>query len=361
MIENVGGSLDLTSTGGSVQVLSPDRGLGLKLLLECLSRPAFTEEAFARQKARQLSDIEDEEKQPEAKAQMAYNALVYGSHPFGRPALGTHDSVEKLTRKDVAAFHQRVFVPNNTILAVVGDFETPKVVAEIREICREFDWKRRDLSLSKVPEPKMPEKSVQKILTMPRAEQLHFYMGHLGVRRSDPNYYKLLVMDYVLGTGPGFTDRLSARMRDREGLAYTVSANITSSASEEPGLFTCYIGTEPRHFARVKQTFLEELDRLRRTEPALSEVEDAKKYLLGSLPFQLTTNGRIARQLVTIERYGLGFDYLERYQKAVAAVTPADVKQVAEQYLDPRRMVVVAAGPLGPDGSNPVPAAQRKE
>ena len=361
LIENVGGSLDLTSTGGSVQVLSPDRGLGLKLLLECLSRPAFTEEAFAREKARQLSDIEDEEKQPEAKAQMAYNALVYGSHPFGRPALGTHDSVEKLTRKDVAEFHQRVFVPNNTILVVVGDFETPKVVAEIREICREFDWNRKGLALSKVPEPKMPEKSVQKILTMPRAEQLHFYMGQLGVRRSDPNYYKLLVMDYVLGTGPGFTDRLSARMRDREGLAYTVSANITSSASEEPGLFTCYIGTEPRHFARVKQTFLEELECSRRTEPALSEVEDAKKYLLGSLPFQLTTNALIARQLVTIERYGLGFDYLERYQKAVAAVTPADVRQVAEQYLDPRRMVVVAAGPLGPDGSNPVPAAQRKE
>jgi zinc protease len=363
LIEDVGGSLEFSSTGGGVQVLSADRRLGLKLLFECLARPAFPEDAVARQKLRLLTEIDDQERQPEVKAQMAYDALVYGPHPFARPDLGTHQSVEKLSRADLVAFHRRLFVPNNTILAVVGDFESPKVIEEIRALSREFDWKRSELPPLHVPAAVMPRAFTQKILTMPRAEQLHFYMGHLGIRRSDPNYYKLLVMDYVLGTGPGFTDRLSARMRDREGLAYTVSANITSSAAEEPGLFTCYIGTEPRNFARVKQTFLEELNRLRQTEPALSEVEDAKKYLLGSLPFQLTTNARIARQLLAIERYSLGFDYFERYQEAVAAVTPADIKRVAEQYLDPRRMVVVAAGPLGPDGNNlgPAPAAHGRE
>jgi zinc protease len=363
LIEDVGGSLDLTSTGGAVQVLSADRSLGLKLLFECLARPAFPEDAVARQKLRLLTEIDDQERQPEVKAQMAYDALVYGQHPFARPDLGTHQSVEKLTRADLVAFHRRLFAPNNTILAVVGDFDSSKVVDEIQALCREFEWKRKELPPPVVPPAAMPHTFTQKILAMPRAEQLHFYMGHLGIRRSDPNYYKLLVMDYVLGTGPGFTDRLSARMRDREGLAYTVSANITSSATEEPGLFTCYIGTEPRNFARVKQTFLDELNRLRQAEPTASEVEDAKKYLLGNLPFQLTTNARIARQLLSIERYSLGFDYFERYQKAVAAVTPADIKRVAEQYLDPKRMVVVAAGPLGPDGTNlgSAPAAHGRE
>jgi zinc protease len=363
LIEDVGGSLDFNSAGGGVQVLSADRKLGLKLLLECLACPAFPEDAVARQKLRLLTEIDDEERQPEVKAQLAYDALVYGQHPFARPDLGTHQSVEKLTRAALAAFHRRLFTPNNTILAVVGDFDSSKIVEEIQALCREYDWKRSELPPLHVSAAVMPQGFTQKILTMPGAEQLHFYMGHLGIRRSDPNYYKLLVMDYVLGTGPGFTDRLSARMRDREGLAYTVSANITSSAAEEPGLFTCYIGTEPRNFARVKQTFLEELNRLRQREPALSEVEDAKEYLLGNLPFQLTTNARIARQLLVIERYSLGFDYFERYQKAVAAVTPADIKRVAEQYLDPKRMVVVAAGPLGPDGNNlgPAPSAHGRE
>ena len=86
-----------------------------------------------------------------------------------------------------------------------------------------------------MPPVEKPAKFTQKVITMPQAQQLHFYMGHVGIRRDNPDYYKLLVMDYVLGTGPGFTDRLSARLRDRLGLAYTVSANITSSAGEQPG------------------------------------------------------------------------------------------------------------------------------
>src|SRR5256885_8067496 len=114
---------------------------------------------------------------------------------------------------------------------------------------------------------------------MPDAAQLHFYMGHVGIRRDNPDYYKLLVMDYVLGTGPGFTDRLSARLRDRQGLAYTVSANISSSSTEEPGVFACYIGTPPQNFDLVKKEFLEELNRIRDERAKDEEVEDAMTYL----------------------------------------------------------------------------------
>src|SRR5205823_6658695 len=165
------------------------------------------------------------------------------------------------------------------------------------------DWKTGMPPKPEVPSIAKPEKFTQKILTMPQAVQLHFYLGHPGIRRGNPDYYKLLVMDYVLGTGPGFTDRLSARLRDREGLAYTVTGNITSSASEEPGVFTCYIGTAPDNFERVKKAFLEELNRIRDTKATPEEVEDAKKYLLGNLPFQLTTINQVAEQLLMTEKY----------------------------------------------------------
>jgi zinc protease len=195
---------------------------------------------------------------------------------------------------------------------------------------------------------------------MPQAVQLHFYMGEPGIRRNNPDYFKLLVMDYVLGTGPGFTDRLSARLRDREGLAYTVSANVSSSASEEPGIFRCYIGTDPENFDRVKKEFLEELKRIREEKPKAEEVEDAKRYLLGSLPFHFTTNNAIAGQLLAVERFGLGFDYLQQYRKAVAAVTPEDVQAVARKYIDPEHMVLVAAGALDKDGKPLKKAEPRK-
>src|SRR5262249_26857602 len=253
-------------------------------------------------------------------------------------------TIAKLTRDDCLDFYRKVFVPNNTIVAVVGDFDSAAIVKEIEELTK--DWKKAELPKIDAPTVGKPEKFTQKVLTMPQSSQLHLYMGEVGIRRDNPDYYKLLVMDYVLGTGPGFTDRLSARLRDRKGLAYTVNANITNSAGDQPGLFTCYIGTYPDKFAEVKSLFLEELNRIRDTEPTKQEVEDAKLYLIHSLPLRFTSDASIANQLLYVERNHLGFDYIEQYRKAVAAVTPADVEAVAKKYIDPAHMILVAAGPV---------------
>jgi zinc protease len=358
LIENVGGALSLSSSGGSVRVLAPDRKLGLELLLECLTQPSFPKDAFQRIRAQTLAEIADQETQPDARAAQAYRAAVYGKHPLGRPDLGTRKSVSGLTVADCAAFHRKVFVPNNATLALVGDFDSKEVLAEVRRLTA--GWKKAPLERPKLPAVEKPAKFTRIILPFPQASQLHFFMGHVGVRRDNPDYYKLLVMDYVLGTGPGFTDRLSSRLRDREGLAYTVSASITNSAGTEPGAFTCYIGTDKENFAKVKRLFLEELNRIRKERPTAAEVADAKTYLLGSQLLQFGTNAGIARQLLAIERYGLGMNYLEDFRKAVAAVTPADVQVVAQKYLSPERMVLVAAGAIDKDG-NPLPAPAGKE
>jgi zinc protease len=348
LIENVGGALALSANGGSVKVLAPDRSLGLGLLFECLSQANFPAEAFAREKAKQQSQIDESEQQPDSRASRLFRELVYGKHPAGRPALGKRATVDRLTRDDCAAFYKQVFAPNNTIVALVGDFDTKQIVDEVTKLTA--NWKKADVRKPETPPVDKPVAFLENIVTMPEAAQLHFFMGHVGIRRDDPDYYKLLVMDYVLGTGPGFTDRLSARLRDREGLAYTVSANISSSAGEEPGVFTCYIGTDPKNFATVKKEFLEEIHRLRDTAPSKEEVEDAKSYLLGSLPFQLITSDRVAGQLLLVERLGLGLSFVDDFRKAVAAVTPEDVQAVAKKHLDPNRLVLVAAGAVDPKG-----------
>jgi zinc protease len=102
------------------------------------------------------------------------------------------------------------------------------------------------------------------------------------------------------------------------------------------------------------------LNRIRDQKPTAEEVEDAKQYLLGSLPFRFTTNNAIAGQLLAVERFGLGFDYLQQYRKAVAAVTPEDVQAVARKYLDPERLVLVAAGALDANGKPLKKAAPEK-
>ncbi len=348
MIENVGGSLSLGSSGGGVKVLTRDRALGLGLLIECLTKPNFPAESFHREREQQLSAIEDAQRQPLQRASLRFHKELYGQHPFAKPAMGTKETVSKLTPADCQKFHDRLFVPNNTILAVAGDFDADKMVKEITQLTA--DWKTAALGDFKPPELEKPKSFVEEIISMPEAEQLQFLMGHPGIRRKDPDYYKLLVMDYVLGTGPGFTDRLSKRLRDREGLAYTVTANICSSASEEPGLFTCYIGTEAKNLDRAKKEFLEELKRIRTEPPKDSDVDDVKKYLIGQLPFEFTTNEQVAGRLISIERFHLGFDYLADFRRAISAVTPKDVLDVARKHIDPDHMVLVVAGAVDANG-----------
>ncbi|MFQ3593836.1 MAG: insulinase family protein, partial [Gemmataceae bacterium] len=341
-IEGVGGELSVTGVGGTVKTLAPDRKLGLELLFDCLIHPVLPEDAFHRAKARLQAQVMEDQAQPETVAQQTFQQLVYGKHPLGRPIAGTLKTVKGLSRADCRAYHSLVFRPNNAILAVVGDFEPDAVLAEIKELTTQ--WKPSKLPKLEFPEVRLPEKFTQKIISMPEAAQLHFYLGHVGIRRTNPDYFKLLVMDYILGTGPGFTDRLSSRLRDREGLAYSVSANITSSAAKEPGTFTCYIGTDKENFQRVKKLFLEELHRIRDTKPTPDELQDAKTYLLGSALMRFGSNAGIAEQLVSIERFGLGWDYLEKSQRAIAAVTAEDIQTVAKKYLHPERMILTVVG-----------------
>ncbi len=352
LIEDAGGSLSLSSSGGSVKVLAPDTDLGLGLLFESLQAPTFPEDALERMREQQLSAIADAETQPRTRASRLFYATVYGDHPSGRPALGKKEVVEKLTVADVRAFHALTFAPNFTTVAVVGDFKSDEMVKRIEALTK--DWKKSDLGKPEVAAPPKPT-GAEKIVTDPSAAQVHVYIGHLGVTRASPDYYKLLVLDNVLGVGPGFTDRLSANLRDRLGLAYTVNASIANSAGKEPGAFTGFVGTFPDKFLDVKFGFLKEVNKIRDEPPTKQEVDDAKKYLLGSLPFRFTTLSSVAGELLAVERYGLGFDFLEKYRKEVEAVTPADVQAMAKTYLDPKALTVIAVGAIDKDGKAHAP------
>src|SRR5262249_37787962 len=217
-------SLNMTSAGGSVKVLTGDTDLGLDLLFDCLMHPEFGDDEVESKRDQLLSSLAEEEKQPDARAMRAFKAAVYGRHPYGRPT-AISEVVKKLTGKDLKVFHNRVFGPNNTVIAVVGDFDTNKMVAGIKK--RSAEWNPVKLPKLALPAPPEPGKFSQSIITDPDAAQLTVYLGHIGIKRDNPDYYKLLVMDHVLGTGAGFTDRLSANLRDRQGLAYSVSARIT--------------------------------------------------------------------------------------------------------------------------------------
>ncbi len=347
-IEGVGGELGFDESGGVLKVLSHHRKMGIEILLTCMKSPTFPKEAFERKKEQTLSSLQDLESQPDFLAKREFLKEIYGDHPRGRSSVGSLKSVKELTLEDCLTFHKACYNPANIIVSVVGDFDSNAVEEQVKELFK--GWVATEPAKINFPKVEMPEKFKQKIITTPDAVQMQFYLGHLGIRRNDPDYFKLLVMDYILGTGPGFTDRLSARLRDREGLAYTVNANITTSADIEPGVFSCYIGTDGANFERVKKEFLEELDKIRTTLPEVEELADAKNYLLGNLAFRFTSFSLIAGQLVMTERLGLGLDYLDKFSKEVAAVTREDIQAVAKKHINPDKLFLLAVGAIDETG-----------
>ncbi|MCU0704777.1 MAG: insulinase family protein [Fimbriiglobus sp.] len=348
IIEATGGSLSLSASGGSVKVLTPDADTGLGLLFECLTRPSLPKEALERRRAQLLSTIADVETQPQNRARQVLNAAVYGDHPYARSQYGTKEVVKALTAADLKAFHAAAFNPHAAIVVVVGDFDTTDMTQKLEGLTA--DWKGEPLKEVKVVAPPKDGAPGEIITPDPTAAQTHVFVGHLGITRTDPDFHALLVMDNVLGVGPGFTDRLSSTLRDRQGLAYTVNASIAGNAGDQPGLFVGYIGTFADKYTWVREGFLKEIARIRDEKATDEEVESAKKYLLGSLPFLLATNDGIAAQLLSVERYGLGLDYLDKYKKAVEAVTADDVQRVAKKHLDPKKLTIATVGPVGTDG-----------
>lgn len=356
-IEDVGGTLSMVANGGTVKVLKDHKLLALEMLFDSLLHPNFPAEAFERKKEEQLSEIAEAQEQPLSRASEAFQEAIYGKHFKGRPSRGQQATVQKLTREDCLAFHKLVMVPDNTTLAIVGDFDAKEMVALVTKLTAE--WTGKLPAPPEQPAISMAKEPSTKLITMPNSAQLQFLMGHLGIKRDDPDYFKLLVMDNVLGTGAGFTDRLSSRLRDREGLAYTVNATITDSAELEPGAFVCYIGTDARNYQRVKQLFLEEIERLRKETPTEYEVTSTKQYLLGRLAFTMTTSDRIAEQLLYVNRFGLGFDYFDKYRAQIEAITPADVRDMANKYIQPGRFATIAAGAIDQEGRALPPPAQK--
>ena len=205
-IESVGGALE---TDGSFErilvsasVLKEDIDLGLGLAADILINPIFPETYVEKEKSRTLSEIASAMDRPQVIGGWAFSEIIYGTHPLHRPSHGYPHTVSQLTRADLLDFHERFVVPNNAILSMVGDFSAEDALLRIE---RHFGaWPNKAFSLPAYPVPERQTDRRVKYIPM-AAQQLHIYLGHLGIDRSNPDYYALQVLDTILGGGAGFT------------------------------------------------------------------------------------------------------------------------------------------------------------
>lgn len=341
-IDFVGGALysnvneDFTTV--SLRILKKDAALGFELLQDVLLNPSFPEKEFARIRNQIQGVIQSEEENPNVVAGKAFHELVFGDHPYRWPVNGTQETLASITLEDIRGFYQQEYLPNQTILSIVGDITLDQAKAMV---AKHFSaWKRGTVPPRKYGQPtKITEpivKQIERNLT-----QSTILLGHVGIQRSNPDFYAIAVMNYVLGSG-GFSSRLMDSIRDKQGLAYAVFSSF--QAQKMPGAFQVSLQTKAKSTDKAVSEVLREIHAIRDKEISDQELDNAKSYLIGSFPLRLDTTGKLAILLSLIEFYGLGPDYFTDFPKNLSLVTKKDVLRVAKQYLHPDHYVLVIVG-----------------
>jgi zinc protease len=338
-IDFIGGSL---STGGgddfataSLRVLKKDIRTGFDLLSDVLMNPAFDQKEIDRKVKSTLAEIQRQKEEPSIVANEAFEKAVYGGHAYGRTGDDVAAYLHKITRQDVVDFYTARYSPSNAIVAVVGDVTEREIVALLKEYFK--GWKGTHQPLPASMAPPAIEKTVVKKIDK-KITQANIDMGHIGIKRENPDFYAVMVMNYILGGG-GFSSRMMDNIRDNKGLAYDVHSGF--AAQKEAGAFEVSIQTKNESANEVIAEALKELRRIQADLVSVKELADAKAYLTGSFPLRMDTSAKIAGMLTSIEIYNLGLDYPQQYPALINAVTREEIRRVAKKYLAPDNMVIV--------------------
>jgi zinc protease len=340
-VEGVGGSIgagadqdDLTL---SVNVLSDQLPLAFELLSDVALHPTFPEGEMQTVRAQQLAALRAALGNPGTLASRMFERQLFGaSHPYGRRS--TPQTVGAITRDDVAAFHQRHFVPRNALLVVSGDV-TP---AQVREMAARWlgAWTGGPAPQDAYPTPPARQRAEIFLIHRPNSVQSSLFVGNAGLTPDDPDYYAAQVMSMVLGLSGD--SRLEEVLRGQHGWTYSARARFSRLLGG--GTFTANSDVRVAVTDSALAELMVQLRRIR-TEPVpQAELDRAKSFMVASFPGTVETPAQAASSLAVTRLLNLPAEHLTQYPQRVAAVTAADVQRVANEYLHPDRAVLVVVG-----------------
>lgn len=311
----------------------------LDLLADVVLRPTFADSEVSRQRDLRRAQIVQLVDNPVAMAGIAFPAIVYGGvHPYGRPLNGTEASTAALSRERVAEFYQACYRPNATRILVVGDV-TP---AEAQRLfaARFGGWERGPLAAAPAAGAPAPAARAVYLVDKPGAAQSVIRIGHVGIERSNPDYYALQVLNTILGGA--FTSRLNQNLRETHGYTYGAFSQFAAWRLAGPFVASASVVTAKTDSSLIE--FLKELRRIRDEAVSDAELAKAKAYITLGLPGDFETTASAGARLRELIVYGLPLDYFDGYVGRINAVTAADVQRVARAYIDPDHFDIVVVG-----------------
>ncbi|MGA9363262.1 MAG: pitrilysin family protein [Bacteroidota bacterium] len=331
-----------TSYDGSfvaLETLKEHTAAALEVYSDVLLHPAFPQKEFDRVKKEVLTSLIQQKDQPAIIANKVFASKLYGeTHPYGRPSDGNETSVGKITVEDLKTFYSTCFRPNDATLIVVGDVTLGELVPMLERTLGA--WPTKSISPPSLVSPPGEGKAAVYVVDKPQAAQSQIRVGKLGLPRSTPDYFPVLVMNTVLGGG--FNSRVNWNLREQKG--YTYGTGSQFQFRKDPGPFSTYGGFRTSVTDSSVIETLKEIRRLRGENVSESDLNFAKDFLTRSVARSFETPGQIAAQLANLAIYGLPDDYFDRYIQNVERVTAQDVKRVAEKYIDPGTMLIVIVG-----------------
>jgi len=305
---------------------------------DVLTEPEFSQDKLDLARTGMSGGIARRNDDPQAIAEREFANTVYGKNtPYGWQE--EYNTIDRVSRGDLDAFYRRHFFPRNTLLAVWGDFSAPEMKARLEQVFA--DW-----TVEQPPVPPFPPVAAKPaagtyLAAKPDTTQTFFAMGQLGGVFKDKDYPALEIMADILGGG--FQSRLFCRVRTEMGNAYDIEAGWNANY-DHPGLFVISGSTKSISTVETLQAVLEEVERIRTNEVNDAELKTAKATALNSLVFAFDTKAKTLGRMLNYEYYGYPRDFIQQYERAITAVTRADVLRVAKQYLSPAEFTIVAVG-----------------
>jgi zinc protease len=320
----------------------------LALAADVARHPAFADKEIATRKETLITAIRQEEDNPATMAGDAFSRALYGTQPYARKVRGTVEAIEAIRRQDLVRFHQKGFDPATLIVIVVGDVVAELAVAAITKLFG--DWSplanaTGDKPALNVPDPVVPPARQLVSVPMMNKAQADVVYGFVGVKRSDPDYIAISVMNNALGQY-AIGGKLGDSIRERQGMAYYVYSSLDATFGAGP--FSIRAGVAAENVERTIASIDAELNGVIKNGFTAQEIDESKSYMTGSLPRQLETNAAIASFLLNAETFSLGLDYDQRLPGLIAAVTKDAADAAAKRLLNPDKATVAVAGPWSP-------------
>ncbi len=333
------------ATTGSLRSLNEHRDEAVELLRLALNAPRFDPPAVERIRGQLLSGLRRETTSPNDIASRKWWAAAFPGHPYGQQVNGTLESVPLITADDLRSYAKHVFARSNLKIAIVGDIDAATAG---KIVDRVFGALPAQAELRPVPKAD-PQGLGQRIVVDLDVPQAVVTFGRVGISRKDPDFMAAYIVSYILGGG-SMSSRLYSEVREKRGLAYSISDNLVWLK----GTAVTLGGTATRSDKTSEALALieSETKRLAENGPTEDEFNKAKSYLKGAYALGLDTSNKIAGALVQIQIDDLGIDYMDKRNALIDAVTLEDTKRVAKRLFEGKMLVTVVGRPLGVTSRN---------